>query len=291
MANTIPLAKATSNNDAGELGNRFKVGFIINSAFMLLEYTVGFLSGSLILIADASHNLTDSVTLAVSWAGNYIARKPADSSHTFGHGRSTVLSAFINSSVLLAIGIFIFFEAYQRFLHPVPIEGGIIVTVAMVGIIANSLVALIFRKYTNDLNVKAAYTNMAFDAVFSIAALLAGLLIILTRKTWIDPIVSIGVGLGLLYAAIGILRQATHIFLEGTPKGISIDEVRNIILANDAVTDVGTIYAWTIASNEHVLCCTIVPRKIDYMKLQEATTVMKRDLKSLGFSTIIIEVT
>lgn len=284
------LNTSTADNTRG-LSTRFKLGFVINSSFMLFEYILGFMSGSLILIADASHNLTDSITLAVSWAGNHIAKKPADSGHSFGHGRSTVLSAFINSSILLAVALLIFFEAYQRFTHPVPLEGGIIAIVAIVGIFANGSVALLFHKYTYDLNVKAAYTNMAFDAVFSIAALLAGLLIMLTHKTWIDPLISIGVGIGLVYAASGILRQATHIFLEGVPKGISLQEIRSRLLANNAVAQVNDIYAWTIASDEHILCCSIVPKVKAYDQLQNTTEDIKHELQSFGFSKVIVEVT
>lgn len=296
MVSTVIHAKPSTSYrpvvtvSSKRLSTRFKLGFIINSAFMLFEYTVGFLSGSLILIADASHNLTDSITLAVSWAGNQIAKKPADSGHSFGHGRSSVLSAFINSSILIAIALLIFFEAYQRFIHPVPLEGGAIAIVAIVGIFANGSVTLLFRKYTYDLNVKAAYTNMAFDAVFSVAAFIAGLLILLTHKTWIDPLISIGVGIGLLYAAVGILRQATHIFLEGVPKGMSISAIRNLILINDAVASVSDIHAWTLASDEHIVCCTIVPKEKDYAQLQQITKDMKRELRSFGFSKVIIEV-
>ncbi len=185
----------------GNLSTRFKLGFAVNSSFMLLEYIVGFLSGSLILIADATHNLTDSITLVISWVGNIAAKKPADSGHSLGHGRSTVLAAFINSSILVGIALLILFEAYQRFNNQVPLVGGIIAVIAVVGIIANGSVAMLFRKYRSDLNVRAAYVNMAFDAVFSVAAFIAGILILWIGKTWIDPLVSVGVVVGLFFAA------------------------------------------------------------------------------------------
>lgn len=297
MASAQPSARPTSGYAAlskkgrllKSLGVRFKLGFIINSLFMLLEYGIGFMSGSLILIADATHNLTDSITLAVSWLGNMVAKKPADSGHSFGHGRSTVLAAFLNSSILLGIAILIFVEAYRRFLHPIPLEGGIIAVVSVIGIIANGSVALLFRKYTSDINVRAAYINMAFDAVFSVAAFVAGLLILWTNKTWIDPFISIGIGVGLLFAATGILRQALHILLEGVPKDIDLDKIRRQLLEHDAVLDVGDIYAWTIASNEHIICCSLVLKAENYVQAKRLTSEIKKELLGYGLSKVIIE--
>lgn len=273
------------------LDNRFKLGFVINTTFMLFEYAVGLVSGSLILVADATHNLTDSITLAVSWLGNRIAKKPADSGHSLGHGRISVITAFINSSILVVVAVLIFLEAYQRFTHPTKLEGGVIAAIAAVGIFANGGVAFLFRKDRSDINVRAAYTNMAFDTIFSIAALIAGLLILITGQTWIDPAVSIGVGIGLLYAAIGILRQATNIFMEGVPKDVNLDDLRQHILRNKEIKSVNDMYVWAISSDEYVLCCTIVPRLKDYEQLQSLTGKLKKQLNEAGFSKVIIEVT
>ena len=273
------------------LSNRFKLGFAINTTFMIFEYAVGLISGSLILVADATHNLTDSITLVVSWLGDRLAKRPADEGHTLGHGRISVLTAYINSSILVGIAVLIFVEAYQRFMHPVPLEGGVIAGVAAIGIVANGSVAALFRRNRTDINVRAAYTNMAFDAVFSIASLIAGLLILLTGKTWLDPAISIGIGFGLLYAAFGILRQAVNIFLEGVPVGVSIDEVQTVILKNSNIKSVSNIYAWAISSNEYVLSCTVTPKVKEYKKLKGMTDSLKRELQELGFAKVIIEVT
>ncbi len=273
------------------LSNRFKLGFAINTTFMIFEFVAGLTTGSLILVADATHNLTDSVTLAVSWLGDRVAKKPADKSHTLGHGRVSVLTAFINSSILVGIAGFILIEAYQRFHHPVPLEGGVIAVVAAIGIVANGSVAALFRKNREDINVKAAYTNMAFDALFSVASLIAGLLILLTGYTWIDPAISIGVVIGLLYAAFGILRQATNIFLEGVPNGVDLDEITKHILLNKNVKLVKDLYVWAISSNEYVLCFTVVLKVTDYKQLQTTTDTLKQELQEKGFAKVIIEVT
>lgn len=272
------------------LNSRFKLGLLINTSFMAVEYAAGLLSGSLILIADATHNLTDSVTLVISWLGNRIARKPADTRHTLGHGRITVLAAYINSTILVATATLIFIEAYRRFIHPAYLDGWVIAGVGAVGVIANTAVASLFRKDRADLNVRAAYTNMAFDAVFSVAALVAGGLIALTHKTWIDPAISIGVGIGLLYAAFGILKQAVNIFLEGAPTGMDVGDLRSRISAVRNVKEVTELYIWSISSTEHVLCCSVIPRTTTFDALQTMTADIKRDLKQSGFKTVIVEV-
>ncbi len=271
------------------LDSRFKIGFLINSSFMVFEFVIGLLSGSLILIADAAHNLTDSVTLAISWISNKAAQKPADSDHSLGHGRISVLAAFINSFILVAVALFIFFEAYQRFMHPQALEGGIIALVGAVGIVANGLVAYLFRKDRDDLNVKAAYTNMLFDALFSIAALVAGLLIALTNKTWIDPLISIGVGVGLLYAALGILGQATHIFLEGVPKSVDLDSLKKLMMQDNNIEAVKKLAAWSIASNEYILCCVIKTRTDDANQNRSSIESLKQKLNKEGFAQVFVE--
>lgn len=271
------------------INGRFKLGFLINTVFMLFEFTVGLFTGSLVLVADATHNLTDSITLVISWLGNRVSKKPADSSHTLGHGRVEVLTAFVNSTILAAISLLIFYEAYQRLVHPVGVKGGIIAVVALIGIFANGTVALLFRKYKSDINVKAAYTNMAFDMIFSVASMIAGVLILLTNQSWIDPIISIGVGFGLLYAAFGILRQATNIFLEGVPPDVDLDKVRATILSDSGVKEVKNLFVWAISSNEYILCCTIVPKSSTFFKIQDTSASLRKKLKNSGYSKVIIE--
>lgn len=271
------------------LDSRFKIGFLINSSFMLFEFVIGLLSGSLILIADAAHNLTDSVTLAISWISNRVAQKPADSRHSLGHGRFSVLAAFINSVILVMVALVIFLEAYQRFLHPQELHGVVIALVGAVGIMTNGLVAFLFRKDKKDLNVRAAYTNMLFDALFSLAALVAGLLIVITGRTWIDPLISIGVGIGLLYAALGILWQATHIFLEGVPKGVDLQHLKNIILEDQNIEDVRELAAWAISSNEYTLCCVIKTQKDDLHHNRSSIARLKEKMQQIGFTRVFVE--
>lgn len=256
---------------------------------MTFEFVVGTLTGSLALIADAAHNLTDSVTLVISWVADKMSKKPADRTHTLGHGRIAVMAALINSTVLMTTAVVIFYEAYQRFIHPVYIQGGIVAITAFVGIIANGAVALLFRKFKTDLNVKAAYINMAFDMFFSITAMIAGFLIIVTHQLWIDPVVGLGIGLGLLYAAFCIVKQATSIFLESVPQDVDIKNIRSAIQSHPGVNKLSKLYVWAIGSNDYAACCIISPSNPDYQEIEITRKELEIDLKKLGFNLVIIE--
>ena len=272
------------------LGERFRLGFIINTSFMAFEFVVGLLTGSLALIADAAHNLTDSVTLVISWIAEKMSKKPADSTHTLGHGRIAIMAALINGTILMTTAVMIFFEAYQRFIHPLQIQGGVIAVTAFVGIIANGAVALLFRRFRSDLNVKAAYVNMAFDMFFSIAAMVAGVLILITHLTWIDAVVGLGIGVGLLYAAFGIVRQATTIFLEGVPRDVDIKEVRSAIRSHPGVAKLSKLYVWAIDSDDYAACCIISPSNNGHRQTEATRKELEVILKDLGFNLVIIEI-
>jgi len=272
------------------LNERFKLGFIINTSFMTFEFVTGILTGSLALIADAGHNLTDSVTVVISWVAEKMSNKPADNTHTLGHGRIAIMAALINSTILMTTAVIIFYEAYQRFIHPMQIQGGIVVITAFVGIIANGVVALLFRKFRSDLNVKTAYINMAFDMFFSIAAVIAGFLIIITHQPWIDPVVGLGIGLGLLYAAFGIIRQATSIFLEGVPHDVDINDVRSAIKSHPGVEKLSKLYIWAIDTNDYAACCIISPSSPHHQKIEITRMELESTLKNFGFNLVIIEI-
>jgi cobalt-zinc-cadmium efflux system protein len=273
------------------LDRTFRQAFVINSSFMLFEFVVGILTGSLILIADAAHNLTDSITLVISWIGNHIAGKPADKNHTLGHGRISVLTAFINSAILFGMSIVIFVEAYHRFRNPQILEGSIIAVVSAVGIFANGSVALLFRKHRDDLNARAAFINMVFDAVFSVVALISGIVIYFTNWSWVVPLASIGVGIGLLWAAWGIIREATNIFLEGVPGGMHVDDIRALIHEHDDIVAVNELYVWAMSSEQYAMSCRITTRSKTYADMKTTTQSLKSMLRARGFSKIIIETT
>ena len=246
------------SHDADHTEKGIKFGLVLNTLYTIVEFAFGIFTGSLALIADASHNLTDTLTLSVSFVANRIARRKANDARTFGYGRATILAALLNSVIMLGVAGFIIFEAVQRLTHPQAIEGGLVALVASVGIAVNGSIAIVLYKQRSDLNMRSAFIDMAFDALSSLGAVIAGVAILLTGVQWVDSLVGLLIATLLVYNTIKILREALSILLEGTPRGVNIDEVKNTILAVDKVLQVDDMHVWTIRSGYNALSCHVV---------------------------------
>lgn len=260
------------------LNIRLKLGIIANFIFTIVEFIIGFWSGSLALISDACHNLTDVCSLAISFFAHKIAQKQPTSKMTYGYGRATILAALINGFILLILSIFIFKESYSRFYRPEPIEGDIVMIVGFFGILVNFGIAILFLKFKDDLNIKSALLNMFFDAVASAAAFFTGIIIILTGKTFIDPIVSILIGLMLLFSALKIIKDVIHLLLEGVPQNIKIEEVIKEIRSIPFIISIDDLHIWTISSGNYSLSCHII---IDQKNLDKSVDIIKDVKKKL----------
>jgi cobalt-zinc-cadmium efflux system protein len=260
--------------------SRFKYGLILNSGFAIAEFSIGFLTGSLALVSDAIHNFSDSLSLIIAWIADTVSNQKADKKNTYGLKRAKILGAFINSLILLLIAIYIFFEAYHKFQVPKPVEGRIITIVSFVGIIINTSVAFLFKDSTEDLNKKAAFVNMALDAVASLLAMIGGVIIYFTNSTIIDPIISLVIGLLLVYNSWEIIREIVEILLERTPHGINQDKVEAQILTHDCVNQVVDLHIWSLTSEYSVLTAVlnIKPNCVEH--LDNFVEAIKSDLET-----------
>ncbi len=280
----------THEHSATDRGIKF--GLVLNTAFTVIEFTFGILTGSLALIADASHNLTDTFTLTISFIANKLARRKANDSKTFGYGRATILAALINASLMLGVAGFIVFEAIQRLGQPHSIEGGIVAAVAFVGILVNGSIAYILSKNKNDLNMRSAFIDMAFDALSSLGAVVAGLVILLTGVTWVDSAVGLVIAGLLVYNTIKILIEAVQILLEGTPKDLDISAISNAITSQDRVLSVDDLHVWTIRSGYNALSCHIAIEKAELPNSHEIVEDVKAKLEQehgIKHATIEVE--
>lgn len=256
------------NNNDGSI----KFGLVLNTAFTIIEFVFGILTGSLALIADAAHNLTDTFTLSVSFIANRLARREANDSKTFGYGRATILAALLNASVMLAVAAFIVIEAIQRLGNPHTIEGGVVAIIAFIGILVNGSIAIVLSKNRKDLNMRSAFVDMSFDALSSLGAVIAGLVIWLTGITWVDSAVGLVIAALLVYNTIKILREAVQILLEGTPKDLDIMAIMQAIADTDRVSSVDDMHVWAIRSGYNALSCHIV---IDETDLKDSRTIVE----------------
>lgn len=255
------------------LEKKLKLAIIINIVFTIIEYIIGFGCSSLSLISDASQNLTDATSLLISLFAHKISKKSATKKKTFGYGRATIIAALVNGTILLFIAIFIFKSAYYRILNPEPVEGTIVMLVGFIGICVNASVATLFIKHKDDININSAFTNMIYDAIASLGALIAGIVIYTTRSTFIDPVISIVIGLMLIRSSWSILKTALDILFEGVPKNIDIDKVHAVIKSNSGIEDVEDLHVWAISSYACALSCKVV---VDAKNLNQSVYLVKK---------------
>ena len=260
------------SHDTRQSDSSIKFGLVLNTGFTIVEFIFGILTGSLALIADAAHNLTDTFTLSVSFIANRLARREANNSKTFGYGRATILAALLNASVMLAVAAFIVVEAIQRLGNPHTVEGGVVAVVAFVGILVNGSIAYVLSKNRKDLNMRSAFVDMAFDALSSLGAVVAGLIIWLTGITWVDSAVGLVIAALLVYNTLKILREAVQILLEGTPKDLDIAAITQAITDTDKVLSVDDMHVWAIRSGYNALSCHIA---IDETELKDSRNIVE----------------
>ncbi len=228
---------------------------LLTGAFMLVEVAGGLLSGSLALLADAGHMLTDTAALCFAWLAFRLARRPADAQRSYGYHRYQVLAAFVNGVVLIAIVAWIVIEAVERIREPAEILGGLMLTVAVAGLAVNVIAfGILHGGSRENLNVRGALLHVLGDLLGSLAAIIAATVIILTGWTPIDPLLSVLVALLILRSAWALVRQSTHVLLEGTPAEIDVARLKaELVDRVPEVEDVHHVHVWTLASGKLVM--------------------------------------
>lgn len=235
------------NSTSGRLILTMLLNFIITVA----EIIGGILSGSLSLISDALHNFSDAVSVVLSFIAIKLKDKRNSVKHTFGLKRAEILAAAINSSVLILISFYLFYEAALRFIEPNVIEADIMILVASIGLAANVGGTLLLRRDSkSSMNIKSSYLHLLSDAVSSIAVITGGLAIYYFRIYWIDPVLTIAIGIYIIRESLLILTEATHVLMEGAPISVDVEEIEEIVCSFDEVEDIHHIHLWTVGEND-----------------------------------------
>lgn len=242
-----------------DFGRAFAIGVVLNGAFVLVEATYGFLSGSMALVADAGHNLSDVLSLLLAWGAAAAAKRPATRKFTYGFKSSTILAAIANAGLLLvAIGA-ILFETLNRFSQPAEVQGWTMVIVAGIGIAINGATALLFmRGRHGDLNIRGAYLHMVADALVSLGVVIAGIAILLTGAHWIDPVTSLVIVGVITWGTWGLLKDSVKMGLLAVPEGISEDGVRGYLQGLAGVEAVHDLHIWPMSTTETALTAHLV---------------------------------
>ncbi len=250
-----------SHNHAANYGRAFVIGIVLNVLFVLVETIFGWQVDSLALLSDAGHNLSDVLGLLVAYGGLYLARLRSNQKHTYGLGRATILAALFNAMILLiAIGGIVW-EAVGRFSHPVPIQGGIVMLVAAIGVMINGITAWLFMSGNKeDLNLRGAFLHMAADALVSLGVVIAGAMFIWTGWAWLDPAISLIIAVVILWSTWDLLRQALHLSLDGVPVSIRLDNVKNYLRAQPNVIEIHDLHVWAMSTSEIALTVHLVMR-------------------------------
>ncbi len=237
-----------------DFGNAFLIGVILNTGFVIIEATYGFLSGSMALVADAGHNLSDVLALLLAWGASVAAKKAPTSRYTYGYKSSTILAALANAMLLaVAIGA-ILFETIHRIFEPAPVQGMTMVIVAGIGILINTGTALMFmRGRHDDLNIRGAFLHMAADALVSLGVVIAGIAIIYTGQDWIDPLTSFIIVAIIALGTWQLTKQSLRMGLLAVPEGIDQKAVKSYLSGLDGVASVDDLHIWPMSTTETAL--------------------------------------
>lgn len=260
----------------------------VTALYIALLVVAGVRAHSLALLSEAGHNLSDLLALLLSLVAVYLEGRPPSATKTYGYRRAGVLVALVNSLSLVVVSLFIFYEAYNRVQHPEHVRAGLMIWVAAAGVVMNGAIALLLWRSGRDVNVRSALLHELGDTVSTAAVIVGGWVILMTGQYWIDPALSFGIGALILWSSFGIVRETLNILLEGTPRGMSLEEVEAAVRTISGVNDVHDLHVWSIGSENHALSAHV---KIADMATSESDTILREINEKLGQTFGILHTT
>lgn len=241
----------------GRITGVLGVAVVATLALVAVEVVAGYAAHSIALVSDAAHNLTDVPTLVISWLATRLAMRPPTAEKTYGYHRAGILAAFVNAMLLSFVALFVILESLNRLRHPVEVQTGIMLWVSAIALVVNGGITLAVHSGRSDLNVRTVWIHNLGDALSNVAIFAAALTIRWTNAEWADPAIGILIGAMVLWAGVGILRQSSHILLEGMPRSIRLEEVAAAMLRIENVMEVHDIHIWTVGTDLNALSCHI----------------------------------
>lgn len=271
-------------------GRAFAIGISLNLLFVLVEVVFGLLAGSMALLADAAHNLSDVLGLALAWGAAGLARLKPTPKRTYGFRRATILASLLSALMLMFALGGIAWESIHRLYEPQPVVGQTMILVALIGTVINGATAWLFHKGQHDLNLKAAYLHMVADAAISLGVAVAGGLMLLTGWLWLDPALSLAVVLVILLGSYGLLRDSLNLTLDSVPPGIAYEQVADFLCAQKEVAAIHDLHIWALGTTDIALTVHLELNDIpvhDHF-LHELAEAL-HDQFGIGHSTIQLE--
>jgi len=234
---------------------RFSLG--ATAIYVVVTFVAGLRAHSLALLSEAGHNVSDFLALLLSFAAVYFQSRPADHARTFGYQRAGVLAAFVNAASLIVISIWIGVEAVHRLSAPVQVQPKLMMIVAAAGVVMNGVIATLLWGVARDVNLRSSFLHMAGDTLSTAAVIAGGAGILLTGQKWIDPVLSLLIAALILWTSFDIVRETLNILLEGTPRGVQLQEIRSGMEAIEGVVNVHDLHVWSLGSHSHALACHV----------------------------------
>lgn len=269
-------------------GRNFILGIVLNLAFVLVEAGAGLWLGSLALLSDAGHNLSDVFSLLLALLAFRMMRIQPSQKYTYGYKRMTILVSLVNALLLFVAVAAILWSSVEKILHPSPVQGDVVAWVAGIGILVNAFTAyLFFKGKDHDLNVKGAYLHMAADTLVSVGVLIAGVVIQLTGWYIVDPLIGILVGVVILFSSWGLLRDSMTLTLDGVPRGIDPKKVKQTMLDQKWVIGVHHLHIWALSTTENALTAHVVVD--DLAEEKEIKHAVKDALAGVGIQHATLE--
>lgn len=269
-------------------GRNFILGIVLNLAFVLVEAGAGLWLGSLALLSDAGHNLSDVFSLLLALLAFRMMRIQPSQKYTYGYKRMTILVSLVNALLLFVAVAAILWSSVEKILHPSPVQGDVVAWVAGIGILVNAFTAyLFFKGKDHDLNVKGAYLHMAADTLVSVGVLIAGVVIQLTGWYIVDPLIGIVVGVVILFSSWGLLRDSMTLTLDGVPRGIDPKKVKQTMLDQKGVIGVHHLHIWALSTTENALTAHVVVD--DLAEEKEIKHAVKDALTGVGIQHATLE--
>lgn len=240
-------------------------------ALVFVELAAGYASHSMALISDAVHNMTDVPTMVISWLATVWASRPPTNEKTYGYHRAGILAAFVNAMLLAIVAIFLIFESIERLRYPVEVHTNVMLWVSVFALVINGGITLAVHSGRRDLNVRSIWIHNLGDALSNIAIVAGALAIRWTGAAWVDPVISIGIGGLVLWSGTGILRESSHILLEGLPRNIQLEKVAGALLRIEGVQEVHDIHIWTLGTELNAISCHV---RIPDMHMEESEKIL-----------------
>ena len=230
-----------------------RLSLVATLAYVLVTFVAGVRAHSLALISEAGHNISDALALLLSFVAVYFQGRPASDEKTFGYQRAGVLAAFLNALTLIVISVGLSIEAIHRLGKPVVVEPRLMMIVAAAGVVMNGVIAALLFRGSRDINIRSTFIHMLGDTLSTAAVIAGGVAILFTHHNWIDPLLSLLIAARILWSSISIVRETLNILLEGTPRGLSLPEIRNTLSTIEGVLDVHDLHVWSLGSQTRAL--------------------------------------